>query len=199
MREFVEQRFDGDIKDHALQIIRNDGVYRHLCFRRPGTMCYGFDIITWPGYLCYTGDTGSFVFSRTNDMLSFFRDTGVGPLQINPQYWSEKLQATDKNGGYKAFSFERFREVVCGIVKNDEDATEELREAVDKLLDDCGAETAEACYQAVAEFEWEGEQYFTDFFENSLDEYTFHYIWCCYAIVWGIRQYDAAQTAKQGE
>ena len=197
----TEQQFLGDIKNHALEIIRDEGVYRHLCFRRPGTRCYGFDIITWPGYLCYTGDMGSFLFSRVEDMLKFFRDKGTGgPLQINLRYWAEKLQATDRNGGYKAFSFERFREVVNRIVAEDEDANDELKEAVAEMLDDpCGGETAEACYQAAADFEWEGKQYFTDFFENSLEEYTFHYIWCCYALVWGIRQYDAAQMANPGE
>jgi hypothetical protein len=194
----TEQQFLGDIKNHTLQIILADGVYRHLRFRRPGTVCYGFDIVTWPGYLCFSGDIGCFVFSRVEDMLKFFRDGGTcEPLRINPQYWSEKLQATDKNGGYKAFSYERFREVVNQIVAEDEDATKELKEAVEEMLDSpCGLETAEACYQAVAEFEWEGEQYFTDFFEQSLDEYTFHYIWCCYALVWGVRQYDAAQAAN---
>jgi hypothetical protein len=194
----TEQRFLGDVKNHTLKIIRDEGVYRHLQFRRPGTVCYGFDIVTWPGYLCYTGDMGCFVFSRVEDMMAFFRDKGTGePLQINPQYWSEKLQATDKNGGHKAFSFERFREVVNQIVAEDEDATEELKEAVEEMLGGpCGCDTAEACYQAAADFEWQGKQYFTDFFEHSLEEYTFHYIWCCYALVWGIRQYDAAQASN---
>ncbi len=196
----TEQQFLGDIKNHALEIIRDEGVYRHLRFRRPGTRCYGFDIITWPGYLCYTGDMGCFVFSRVEDMLKFFRDEGTGgPLRINLRYWAEKLQATDRNGGYKAFGFERFREVVNRIVAEDEDATEELKEAVKEMLDDCEGKSAEACYMAAFEFEWDNQQYFTDFFEHSLEEYTFHYIWCCYALVWGIRQYDAAQMANPGE
>jgi hypothetical protein len=63
-------------------------------------------------------------------------------------------------------------------------------------LDDCEGKSAEACYMAVTEFEWDNQQYFTDFFEHSLEDYTFHYIWCCYALVWGIRQYDAAQSAN---
>ena len=193
----TEQQFLGDIKNHTLKVIRDEGVYRHLQFRRPGTVCYGFDIVTWPGYLCYTGDMGCFVFSRVEDMLKFFRDEGMGgPLRINPLYWSEKLQATDKDVGHKAFSFERFREVVNQIVAEDKDATEELKEAVKEMFDDCDGKSAEACYMAVTEFEWDNQQYFTDFFEHSLEEYTFHYIWCCYALVWGIRHYDAAQASN---
>lgn len=196
----TEQQFINDTKCHTLQIIRDDGVSRSLRFRKPGTTCYGFDIITWPGYLCYTGDMGCFVFSRTEDMLSFFRDKGSSdPLRITPQYWAEKLQAVDRNGGYQEFSFERFCEVVNSIAEQDEDATDELKQAVAEMLDDCGGESAETCYRAASEFEWEDEQYFTDFYEHSLMEYTFHYIWCCYALVWGIRQYDAVKAAKAGK
>ena len=28
-----------------------------------------FDIVTWPGYLCYSGDMGCFVFTRLPDMF----------------------------------------------------------------------------------------------------------------------------------
>jgi hypothetical protein len=195
----TEQRFTDDTKNHVLQIIRDDGVNRHLRFRKPGTTCYGYDIITWPGYLCYTGDMGCFVFSRTEDMLEFFRDKGAGePLHINPQYWAEKLQAVDRNGGYKGFSYERFREVVSGIIRDDEDATDELKDAVNEMLNTCNGESAESCYQSASDFQWEGDQYFTDFHEHSLDKYTFHFVWCCYALVCGVRHYDAVKATKQG-
>ncbi|UUZ75464.1 hypothetical protein LP414_27500 [Polaromonas sp. P1(28)-13] len=35
---------------------------------------------------------------------------------------------------------------------------------------------------------------FQDFFETNLKELTFSYIWCCYAIAWGIEQFDATTT-----
>lgn len=67
------ETFTRDIAKHEIEVIRDDGVDRHLRFRRPGTMSMHFDILTWPGYLCYTGDMGSYVFRRTEDMLEFFR------------------------------------------------------------------------------------------------------------------------------
>lgn len=54
-------------------MLHEDGIYRHIRFRQPGTMCMHFDLITWPGYLCYTGDMGTYVFTRLADMFEFFR------------------------------------------------------------------------------------------------------------------------------
>ena len=89
-------RFLLDTAFHRLEIIRDDGLYRHLRMKQPGTSCYYFDIITWPGYLTVTGDMGTWTFSRIADMFDFF-----GPWQdgINTGYWSEKLEA---GAGYSA-------------------------------------------------------------------------------------------------
>jgi hypothetical protein len=140
---------------------------------------------------------GCFVFSRTEDMLGFFRDKGTNdPLHINPPYWAEKLKAIDRNGGYEEFSHARFAEIVREIVAEDDDATEELKTAVEEMIEECEGGSAESCHNAAANFEWEGEQYFSDFWEHSLMEYTFHFVWCCYALAWSVRQYDAAQAQK---
>lgn len=63
-REDAEARFPSDIATHRMTVIKDDGVYRHLRFRRPDTNCYSFDILTWPGYLAYVGDMGDYVFQR---------------------------------------------------------------------------------------------------------------------------------------
>ena len=36
---------------------------------------------------------------------------------------------------------------------------------------------------------------FRDFWETNLCDYTFHFTWCCYALAWGIQQYDQHITA----
>lgn len=36
---------------------------------------------------------------------------------------------------------------------------------------------------------------FTDFFEVSSQVYTFHFLWCCYAIAWGVKTYDESKLA----
>lgn len=86
----IDNRVLIDTAHHRLEILRDDGVYRHLRMQQPGTSFYYYDIITWPGYLTVTGDMGTWTFSRTRDMFRFF---GAWDGQINTGYWSEKLEA----------------------------------------------------------------------------------------------------------
>ncbi|EPN8197881.1 hypothetical protein ACT3ON_001083, partial [Acinetobacter baumannii] len=37
-----------------------------------------------------------------------------------------------------------------------------------------------------------------DFWEHNLNDYTYHYIWCLYAIVHAIKLYDAAKEPSHG-
>ena len=68
-----DEQFLRDVAEHTMTVIREDGVSRHIRFAKPGTSCMHFDLITWPGYLCYTGDMGTYVFQRLTDMFEFFR------------------------------------------------------------------------------------------------------------------------------
>jgi hypothetical protein len=86
------QRFAGDTAEHQLTVLRDDGLYKHLRFKKPGTGMYRYDLVTWPGYLTFCGDMGTLVFFRTEDMLSFFRSNPDRPTyRINPDYWSQKV------------------------------------------------------------------------------------------------------------
>lgn len=86
----LAERFAKDTANHVMTVLHDDGLYRHLRFRDPGSSFYWFDIVTWPGSLAIRGDCGGFMFSRTDDMFEFFRRNG-NSRGINPGYWSEKL------------------------------------------------------------------------------------------------------------
>jgi hypothetical protein len=197
MTACTEERFLADVKDHRLSAVVEDATFRKVQFRDPKSSTYWFDLITWPGTLCITGDCGCYVFARVSDMFSFFRGELTGPLQINPSYWGEKLLAVDSNGGFKEWSAEKFTDALRSefeswreaqtdraIVKKVEDAI-----AVD-ILDviDEGAAVAET---ALLNFNEHGLA-FRDFWEHDCRDFTFRYLWNLYAIVWGIRQYDKA-------
>ena len=177
-----EKRFLGDVVTHEMEVIRDDGVHRHIRFKHPNTSCMHFDLITWPGYLCYTGDMGTYVFARLRDMFEFFRtDSNVvlrdgKTLAINPHYWGEKLQAVDKGDGFKQYSHEKFCELVKSIVErhiSDEDLSDdkarELRISVESEVLECDENEHDA-YQAAAGFEHEGFE-FSDFWEHDLKDY----------------------------
>lgn len=118
-------RFQHDIATHVMQIIRDDGVYRHLRFKRPDTTCYYFDLITWPGHLCYTGDMGTYVFERLHDMFDFFRRRPDHLYGIDFNYWAEKCTAGDKSSmgdGIREYSHEMFLQNVRQYVASHEEA-----------------------------------------------------------------------------
>jgi hypothetical protein len=46
----------------------------------------------------------------------------------------------------------------------------------------------------------EGLQFhFQDLWESNFERYTFHFIWCCYAIAWGIKTYDESKATTEAE
>jgi hypothetical protein len=223
-RECTEETFLKDVSEHQLEILRDDHVYRHLRLRKPGTSVMSFDIITYPAYLCYSGDMGCFVFSRIHDMLPFFRGKDLeGPLGINLRYWSEKLEAIDRNGGYEEYSADKFREHIADELKDfrehierdtdrdlaDDDEAEEnnehveakfaaLKAAVESDVLRKADDGEHAVYAAMRDFEHDDRNWFQDAWEVSFREYSYRFIWCCFALVWAIRKYDLhkAEIAK---
>lgn len=213
MYDCTEDRFLSDIPEHQMTIIRDDGVNRTIRFGRPGSSCYYFDILTWPGKLCISGDMGTWVFQRVTDMFKFFRppERHAGPqLYINASYWAEKL-ANGTNGGHAAaveWSEEKFRESVKdrfdshyrdNMPEDGEDDKEaerrqrEMADVWDKIEDEIlRCEDRHEMQRAAYEFSHEGFSLRDEV--PSGEVYIFQFIWCLYAIVWAIRQYDASRV-----
>jgi hypothetical protein len=202
----VRERFVGDTAEHVLTIIRDDGLYRHLRFNKPGTWVYGFDLVTWPGYLAIVGDAGDYVFSRVRDMFEFFEPGGArGGFEderwgINPHYWSEKLQAPLPPAAL-TYSHDALRDRVLGWARDHCEWDAEM--VYPSLLIE--ALEREVLYGYTHD-EREGharldileqEVGYMDCWEWDLREYDFRFLWCCWAIVWGIALYRAA-TIEQG-
>lgn len=204
----TEERYLNDVKDHSMEIIRDDGVYRHIKFSRNGSSVYRLDLITWPGRLCIDSDCGTYVFARIPDMFEFFRtdkndfNYNHNGLRINPGYWGEKLLSIGRNAGYKEFNEEKFRNAIKSIFDKhvkyenlDEDASDDLWRGIEN--------------QVLYELENGKEHAFRaayEFFPINLcgdfpdcDVYTFHFIWCLYAIAWGIKKYDEAKELLNKE
>lgn len=194
-RDCTEETFLKDVAAHRMTVVRDDGVHRHLHFAKPGTGCMHFELITWPGYLCYSGDMGCFVFSRLRDMFEFFRTRPDGKtgLYINESYWGQKLQAAS-DGGHKEFSCEKFQQAIQDYLDQHEASTE-VREAVESEVLSRIYDGEWPASQAVYDFEHDGFR-FQDFFEYSLRDYTYRFTWCCYALAWGIAQYDERVSEK---
>jgi hypothetical protein len=193
----TREQFLSDVQYHQMIIIKDDQDFRHIRFKRPDTRNHYFDLITWENMLCITGDMGTYVFSRNKDMFYFFvneDDIKEKSLKINPFYWSEKVVSESIFGnGVKEFSVELYEE----NVKEDFENYCEYKNIVgiekDALLEDIKwqlllVDDEYECVTKMREFSHDKIK-FDDFWEYDNTEYTFHYIWICYALVWGIKKY----------
>lgn len=212
-RETTLAQFKRNTERHQLTINHDDGIYRHLSFRRTDkdgytSYCYGFDIVTWPGWLAYTGDMGSFVFQRLPDMLEFFRRAPERLYQIDFRYWAEKCDAADKNDGLKEFDPEAFKREITEqrrklIVKHgrDMDAGEraQMWEELGDVRDAAG-DSEHTAITAVQDWNFyvsgKRVRIDTDDFPTC-KRHTLRFLWCCYALAWGIQQYDIAKDAAK--
>lgn len=203
----ARERFVGDTEAHEMTVLRDDGLYRHLRFRKPGTSVYYFDLVTWPGYLAIVGDAGDYVFSRTEDMFEFFGPKGArGGFEdarwgINPQYWSEKLQAPSPRAAER-YSYDLFRAHVIEWFENakielEDYEAEELREELQRQVIDRSDvfDSENRAHAVLAEFECKGHR-IHDSWEWNLREYDSRFLWCCWAIVWGVSQYRATHEMQ---
>lgn len=204
----TQDSFREDIANHQMKVLLDQGVHRHLRFQTPNTSNQYFEIVTFPGTLVYVGDMGSFVFQRVTDMFEFFRIRSETNLEINPSYWGEKLEAVDNrchNPGHKVWSEQRMRVRIDEIVAEwcrECDLTEEQREelecAVEEDIDLVDGE--EEARRSVSNFAREIGDHnfeFQDSWEWDCREYTGRFLWCCYALVYGIQQYDKHRQSQE--
>lgn len=219
MKFEIDTRFLLDTTFHRLEIIRDDGLYRHLRMKQPGTSCYYYDIITWPGYLTVTGDMGTWTFSRIADMFNFF---GAWEGEINTHYWSEKLEAGAGCSARELLAKEYNHEAFCRSLKesmreylddSEEDQTEDedwddedetpdsekakVREAVREL---CRGEFSNEweAYQAVYEADWPDRWSSWDICDGlTFKTYTSHFRWILFAITWAISKYHNARIVDK--
>ncbi len=194
------QYFLKDIVKHEMRVIRDDGVQRHLRFQRPGTMCMHFDLITWPGHLCYTGDMGTYVFSRLPDMFEFFRESDESRrYQISMSYWAEKVIAQDRDG-IMEFSPALFRADVRDYFDQfdasgdgwSDERKADLWDAIDAEVIGVSDDGEHFAWAALYEFEHDGFRFID--WERRCEKFTNRFTWCCCALRWAISVYDAAKA-----
>lgn len=203
-------RFLRDTRGHQMTIRQDDGLYRHISVGKPNDRAYHFNITTFPGYLVFTGDMGSFVFSRLRDMFDFMSiNWDKGTPTIDYRYWAEKAEAQDTRTG--------------GCTEYDHDALERAVKrnwrAYQKEEPDFSCMTKHQQRTVSLDFKWdvldaldgsdESENFktimgwtyydqnmcrqvspFDDFWDyGSFKRHTFHFKWACWAIASTIRDY----------
>lgn len=203
------------LRRHQMTIEHDEGEHRSLYFGRPGSSAYHFRINTWPGHLCISGDMGTYVFSRLRDMFEFHAngdDWAAMPIRINASYWAEKIQHGSSGGRgsvqysriavdrVKTMAVERFREIPLidfepgwrltafrdlrdEVLENisEDDSAESVVAKIDRYSIPAYCLKSDQPYRLDEETAW--------FWDVEAREYEFHFLFACYAIVWGIKRY----------
>lgn len=190
----TQEQFHSDVANGKMEVLMDNGLYRHLRFRMANGSFGWFDIVTWPGNLVITGDTETYTFNRIDDMFEFFSKDNKN---IKPKYWQEKI--VDGNSRARSFCWEKFREqALSNFDTQTSDETDktlllEARNDLEESLDNTEPDESGAI-QFLRDYEFihDGETYFSfNLTEDAPDgmEWNFHYIWCCRAILWAVEQY----------
>lgn len=203
----IEIGFLEKTKDFIMKIEYDFGFNRHIRFRHPSSSFYWFDIITWDGSLVINGEYGTWVFSRLPDMFCFFRiDPGDfnynrEGMSINPDYWAEKLKACDRGSSSATeFSHKLFEQNIKKEFDEYEFETEDLavdcwKEIEEEVL--CYSDNQHEAMTAANNFSHKSGFNLENFWEVDSHDFRIEYIWCLYAIVWGIQQYDEFKSAEK--
>jgi hypothetical protein len=189
--------FQKDTAGHQLTVLHEDGLYRHFRMSAPGTRWGSWDIVTWPGHLATSGDIADgLTFSREPDMVrNFFgKMRGNRPYfaddapSIDFRYWAEKLQG-DQRDNVKTYVHGDFLQYVKEILTDRVEIERMTQEQADQLL----AEVEE-----IPDYEPEVRQWlnahddiFSESWEHSFKDYTFHFQVACYAINAAVQAYLA--------
>lgn len=196
----IGERFHAGIEGCEPEILLDQGLYRHIRFKKGTPFGEWFELVTWPGRLTITGGRPAYTFSRLLDMFEFFR--GDAP---NPGYWSEKVIAYGQPT--KVYSVEALKEMLQETAAEHEEDFPGLTIALQSHFFDgweVDAELEDSARLALRDFEFP-ERFdrkkdapyfqFTDTWEWNLHDWDFHYLWACHAIPWGIAQYDKLKAA----
>ena len=181
------EKFHEDAATHQLAIVLDTDTHKHLQFRHPGTSCYWFDLLAWPGTLVIRGDMGTFVLSRERDMFAWIEASRGA---INPGYWAEKLVAGRDNLREAYPDPGALREWVSDVARDaydyyDAERQSEMCHAVDEAFNVIEWGDTEG----LRDIEAGGCRPFEDFDPADHLNFSWQWIWCCHAIVWGIAQY----------
>jgi hypothetical protein len=198
--ELAARMFVMDASTTGMTVLHDDGLYRHLRFRRPDTGLYWFELVTWPGSLCFHGDVGTWVFSRTTDMATFFGRPGQ---DINPGYWAEKVQAgetrrydEDQARAYVQDAFADHLEAhgLAWPLAEVRDLWAEIdRDVLSEIYDEHTFRSAVSSF-----YHQDGKRRFSfDQTDWDLRGFSAQFLWACFAVQWGVNQYRAHKAAEE--
>jgi len=181
----VAEQFARETDGFVVEVLHQDGDYRHIRFGRPGETWGSTDVHTWPGGVVTSGDMADgWMFTRP---LEFF--TG----RVNLHYWQEKLTRGCRLQS-REFSLDTLRASVR-YAADDFDVPAEHRAELDAKLADLIMDiewdsTSDSARNRLDEFEFaytdiDGVSRTVEFYDVSdidAEDYTWHFTWACHVL-----------------
>ena len=189
--EQIRENASRAFADHVVTQNVNQGLYRHWRCQKPGAGMYHFNVITEPGRLIVTGDIGTLILCREQDMLPWARRA-----MDDPYYMAGKCQAPEPYAWSSDVCrdwLERERRDVLHDLAIDEEAArkegEELTAKERKKYTDLLDKIAKLAEEVEG-----GEHAFTQAVHDSglvdgcdwprLETFTPNFLWCREALRW---------------
>jgi hypothetical protein len=168
--------------NHVITERLNSGMFRSWRCQAPGTWCYGFDVTTMPGTLVVTGDIGTLVVERTNDMIAW-----ASGAARSIDYFAEKVSREMPTREWDADVAAEFIDQSIAGCEDDEDGDVQ-REAWRNLKEDeIHDETTEQEFcMALIESELIDGCDFPD-----LTNWKPSFLWCREAVIWFLQNFPA--------
>ena len=183
----VEKQAEGYLDSMQMHVELDQGLHRHLIFKKPDTMMGHFFLATWPGYLTFGGDWEAYTFRRENDMLRFF--AGSRP---NPDYWSEKL--VSKRNAAEEHDADLARESATQYIEEcHPEHLDTWREWCEDATDGDGRGFAD---EIVRTFEVRGNRVFDEWYEFTGRTLEWHFLRACHFIQFGANCYLRSGGAR---
>ena len=180
----VEECFPNDISQHIItpKFVNEADGYGHWRCHKPDTNTLYFDIVVWPGSLCYTGDMGDYLFQRTHDMIGFMQKAAS-----SIEYAAEKCVAgRDELMEYREELFYQYLEdVVPNSGYTEEDDSKRIAELRAKVADVKHQYQYGGYNSEFKAYEFIHESGLCDGGDPpNFKEYKFHFHWALKAIQW---------------
>jgi hypothetical protein len=197
IEQLVASQFPVRIKNHRVDAIMENDLYRHYRCWDGYSSNDSFTIVTSPGILVYTGDMGTYVFERTENMIAF-----MGRACRDIDYSAEKCVAADRDGIMK-FTEEAFhreiayrKETLIEYAKDDQvELSDKVKEAF-QVLDDTELEYGGHLDYATACTAIRDSELWDDCDFPELREYTFRFRFCLRAIDWFCNKLELGEVNR---
>lgn len=219
--KLTTETFIKSTEDVEIEVLLDNGIYRHLKFKSPSSSIVDFEICTYPDHLVISGDHGCFTFKEKGDLFNFFRRDvvlcGTPSIPTHDDYWTSKvISESTIVGGIHETNANVISATLDQCVKDAisegltfwESAVQENYDDYDDFISSVKDELEDAIssidvnnfeWLTLIEFESEIASGLKPFSELSYDcgkELTHQFQYCCKAIVWGIHVFEEKKGAS---